>query len=94
MIASRPNQSQSEVAALIETWRMTALRPEAATWLNVSFGRPPVELRQRGAISRAPYGVVIARDQGKRPAARPLPESFDVCVGEQQCAMRNVGLVA
>jgi hypothetical protein len=36
-------------------------------------------LRQRGAISRAPYGV-IARDQGKRPAAWPLPESFDVCV--------------
>jgi hypothetical protein len=69
--------------------------PEAATWLNVSFGRPPVELRQRGAIYHVhPYGVVIVRDQGKRPAARPLLESFDVCVGEQQCAMRNVGLVA
>jgi hypothetical protein len=31
---------------------------------------------------------------GQTAGSTPLFESFDVCVGEQQCMMRNVRLVA
>src|SRR6266404_2661364 len=53
--------------------------PKAATWLNVSFGRSPVELpHTRCKYHVHPYGV-IARDQGKPPAARRCSNAL-MCV--------------
>ncbi len=57
-----------------------------ATRLDVSLGRSPV-----GAISRAPAWHFCTRS-GQTAGGTPLLEGFDVRVGEQQCAMRNVGL--
>src|SRR6266436_10267526 len=51
----------------------------------------PQNYGELGEISRAPLWRNYARSE-HAAGGTPLLESFDVRVGEQQCAMRNVGL--
>src|SRR5467141_677302 len=74
--------------------RMTTSTESAAKSVHLAqheLGRSPVEFRHAWCVPRAPLWRNCARS-GQTAGGTPLLESFDVCVGERQCAMRNVGL--